>query len=88
LTRRNRSVSDIYDLFCKSERDNVRWEKVKHFRLILTNGACPVPSELVAAKLIERMLERGRSQLRRSHSKLSSETGDTLRIDKAGMRAR
>jgi anti-sigma28 factor (negative regulator of flagellin synthesis) len=55
----------IYDLISQSELDNVRWDKVKHFKLILTNGAYPVHPEQVAARLIERMLERGRSHLRR-----------------------
>ena len=65
-TRRNRSVLDIYDLISNSELDDVRWDKVERFKLILTNGAYPVPSAQVAARVIERMLERGRSYLRRS----------------------
>ena len=48
---------DIYDLISKSEPDDVRWEKVEQFKLILTKGAYPVPPERVAAKPIEKMLE-------------------------------
>jgi anti-sigma28 factor (negative regulator of flagellin synthesis) len=59
------SVLDIYDLFSKCERGDVRWEKVKQFKLILTNGAHPVRPEQLAARLIEQMLERGRSHLHR-----------------------
>jgi anti-sigma28 factor (negative regulator of flagellin synthesis) len=49
-------VLDIYELISKSESDDVRWEKVKQFKLVLTNGAYPVPPEQVAARLIEEML--------------------------------
>jgi hypothetical protein len=61
-------VLDIYGLISKSEPDDVRWEKVKQFKLILTGAAYAVPTEQVAARLIEQMLERGRSHLRRRHS--------------------
>jgi anti-sigma28 factor (negative regulator of flagellin synthesis) len=54
-------VLDIYGLISKSEPDDVRWEKVKQFKLVLTNAAYPVPAEQVATRLIEQMLERGRS---------------------------
>jgi Anti-sigma-28 factor, FlgM len=70
-------VLDIYDLFSKSEPVDVRWEKVKQFKRILTNGAYSVPPEQVAARLIERMVERGRSHFRRRHCKQSSKTDDT-----------
>jgi hypothetical protein len=60
---------DIYDLISQSGLDNVRWDRVKHFKLILTNGVYPVSPDQVAARLIERMLERGRSHLRRGHNK-------------------
>ncbi len=52
---------DIYDLISKSEPDDVRWETIEQVKLILTNGAYPVPPEQVAARLIKQMLERGRS---------------------------
>jgi hypothetical protein len=57
LTGRNLSVLDIYDLISKSEPDDVRWEKVEQFKLILTKGAYSVPPEQVATTLIEKMLE-------------------------------
>lgn len=34
---------DIYDLISKSGLDNVRWDSVKHFKLILTNGVFLYP---------------------------------------------
>jgi hypothetical protein len=46
-------VFEIYDLISKSEPDDVRWEKVKQFKLILTNAAYAVPTEQVAARIIE-----------------------------------
>jgi hypothetical protein len=67
-------VLAIYDLISKSEPDDVRWEKVKQFKLILTTGAYPVAPDQVAARLIDQMLERGSSHLRRRQSKLSSKT--------------
>jgi hypothetical protein len=60
LTRRNLSVLGIYDLISKREPDDVRWETVKQFKLILAKGAYPAPPERVAVRLIETMLERGR----------------------------
>jgi hypothetical protein len=81
-------VLDICDLISKSESDDVRWEKVKQFKLVLTNGAYPGPPEQVAARLIEEMLERGRSHLRRRQSKLSSKTNDTSGIGEVGVGAR
>jgi hypothetical protein len=68
LARRILSVLDIYDLISKSEPEDVRWEKVKQLKLVLTKGACPVRPEQVAGRLIDQMLERGRSPLRRRHS--------------------
>jgi hypothetical protein len=53
----------VLDMISKSQPDNVRWEKVKQFKLILTKGTHLVPPEEVAKRLIERMLERGRRLL-------------------------
>jgi hypothetical protein len=44
-----------------------------------------VPPEQVAARLIEEMLERGRSHLRRGQNKLSSKTNDTSGIGEVGL---
>jgi hypothetical protein len=84
----NLSVLDIYDLISNSEPDSVRWAKVKHFKLILINGAYSVPPQKLAARLIERMLQRDRSHLRRRHSKPSSKTDDTSGIGEARMMVR
>jgi hypothetical protein len=81
-------VLDIYDLISKSEPDDVRWEKVKQFRLVRTNAVHPVAAEQVAARLIELMLERGRSHLRQGPSKLSGKTIDSLGADDAGVRGK
>jgi hypothetical protein len=81
-------VLHIYDLISKSEPDDVRWDKVKHFKLILTNGAYPVPPEQVAARLIDGMLERGHSHLRQRHNKLSIETDKASGIGEARLEAR
>jgi hypothetical protein len=78
-------VLDIYDLISKSEPDDVRWEKVKQFKVVLTNGAYPAPPDQVAGRLIEQMLERGGSHLRRRHSKLSSKTDDSSGTGEAGI---
>lgn len=52
-----------------SALDDVRWERVDYIRLMLTSEAYPVPSEKVAAKLIEHMLERDRRNHSRSYGK-------------------
>jgi hypothetical protein len=78
---------DICDLISKSERHDVRWEKVKQSKLALTNGVYPVPPEQVASRLIEQMLERGRSRLRRRHRKLRSKTIDSSGIGEASVGA-
>ena len=79
---------DIYDLISKSALDDVRWETVKQFKLILTDAAYDVPTERVAARLIEQMLERGRSDLSRKQSELSSKTNDGSGIGEAALGAR
>jgi hypothetical protein len=78
-------VLDIYDLSSKGEPDDVRWEKVQQFKLILTSGAYPVAAGQVAARLIEEMLESGRIHVRRRHSKLSRKTIDSSGIGEAGV---
>ena len=50
---------DIEYLIAKSGRDDVWWEKVENIKRILSNGTYPVPSEEVAAKIIEQILEGG-----------------------------
>jgi hypothetical protein len=87
LPRRNLSVFDIYDLISKSEPDDVRWEMVKQFKLILTNAAYAVPTERVAARLIEQMLERDRYHRRQRRSKLSSNLNNNSAIGEAGLGA-
>jgi hypothetical protein len=54
-------VSNIHYAIPTSEPDDVRWEKVDHIRLMLANGTYHVSLEQVAAKVIDQMLESGRS---------------------------
>jgi anti-sigma28 factor (negative regulator of flagellin synthesis) len=57
-------VLDIEYLLSKSGPDDVRWEKVEHIKRILSNGTFPVPSEEVAARIIEQILEGGHANRR------------------------
>jgi anti-sigma28 factor (negative regulator of flagellin synthesis) len=54
-------VLEIYRWILKTGSHDVRWEKVERIKRIVTGGTYPVPPKQVAAKLIEQMLERGRS---------------------------
>ena len=51
---------NMYPWILKSGPYDVRWEKVEHVKRMLANRMYPVPPKQVAAKIIERMLERGR----------------------------
>jgi anti-sigma28 factor (negative regulator of flagellin synthesis) len=57
-------VLDSYYQISKSASDDVRWEKVEHFKRTVTAGTYAVPAERVAAKLLRHMLERDRATLR------------------------
>jgi hypothetical protein len=77
------SVLDIYYSILKSESDDVRWEKVKHIRLILANGTYPVSPEQVATKVIEQMLESGRANHHWKRSRSSGKTNDNSGVGAA-----
>jgi anti-sigma28 factor (negative regulator of flagellin synthesis) len=57
-------VLETYRWIFKSGPHDVRWEKVERIKRILTGGSYSVPPKQVAAKLLERMLERGRAKHR------------------------
>jgi Anti-sigma-28 factor, FlgM len=57
-------VLDICYRISKSGPRDVRWEKVERIRRIVTGGTYSVPPNLLAAKLLERMLERDRANHR------------------------
>jgi hypothetical protein len=80
-------VLDLCNFISKAGTDDVRWEKVKQFKLILTNTPYAVPPGQVAARVIDQMLERGRLHLRRRKIKLSRKTNDNSTIGEAGLEA-
>jgi anti-sigma28 factor (negative regulator of flagellin synthesis) len=57
------ALSSYYQI-SKSASDDVRWEKAERIKRIVTGGAYSVPPKQVPAKLLERMLERGRANHR------------------------
>ena len=77
---------DLCNFISKAGTDDVRWEKVKQFKL-MTNTAYAVPPGQVAARVIDQMLERGRLHLRRRKIKLSRKTNDNSTIGEAGLEA-
>jgi Anti-sigma-28 factor, FlgM len=57
-------VLDIRYLTSKTGPHDVRWEKIERLRPILIGGTYSVSPKQLAAKLLERMLERDRANHR------------------------
>jgi Anti-sigma-28 factor, FlgM len=75
-------VLDICYWISKTRPRDVRWEKVERIRRILTAGTYSVPPKRVAAKLLERMMERDRANQRWKHNR-SHKTKDNPGVSEA-----
>jgi Anti-sigma-28 factor, FlgM len=75
-------VLDICYWISKTGPHDVRWEKVERIRRILTAGTYSVPPKRVAAKLLERMMERDLANQRWKRNG-SHKTNDSLGVSEA-----
>jgi anti-sigma28 factor (negative regulator of flagellin synthesis) len=53
-------LGNYYEI-SKSASDDVRWERVEHFKRTVIAGTYAVPAKRVAAKLLRHMVERNRA---------------------------